>query len=204
MSRQIITTVVVILLLAGIGVVNYVRQMDPTQLAARGVGQSGHHHDDEAKPEDEPPPMSRSEEDYVAPIGPEGAPVKIQVVYSDMGAVQNEMRPLMEQTGTLYVPHVRIEFLDATKPENRPIIDAVADNLHYGLIINGAVTKEVPTAAFGMVTFSGSPQYQEWSVPELFSAIERDLAKQGVQFESHLDDQPMAPAHEDEHEGHAH
>lgn len=205
MSRQIITTIVVIVLLAGIAVVNYVRQMDPTHLAARGVGQGGHHHDEERKPEDEPPPVSRSEEDYLAPIGPEGAPVKIQVVYSDINTVQGEMRPLMEQTAGLYAPHVRVEFLDATKAENRPIIDAVADSLYYGLIINGAVTKEVPTAAFGMVTFSGSPQYEEWSVPELFAAIERDLEKQGVQFESHRDDQPTAPAHEhDEHEGHSH
>lgn len=205
MSRQIITIIVVILLLAAIAVVNYMRQMDPTQLAARGVGKGGHHHhDDESKPEEEPPPMSRSEEDYVAPIGPEGAPVKIQVVYSRIEQVQSEMRPLMEQVAGRYAPHVRIEFLDATKAENRPIIDAVANNLDYGLIINGAVTKEVPTAAFGMVTFSGSPQFEQWSMPELFAAIERDLQKQGVQFESHLDEQPAAPAHEHEHEGHSH
>jgi hypothetical protein len=202
MSRKIITTIVVILLLAGIGVINYVRQMDPTQLAARGVGQGGHHHGEESKPEDEPPPMSRSDEDYVAPIGPENAPVKIQAVYGDLNGLKTEMRPILEETAELYSPHVRVEFVESTDPENRPMLDAVSPNMHFGLIINGEVTKEVPISAFGMVSFAGSPAYEEWSVRELHSAIERELEKQGVQFESHLNDRPMPPA--DGHEGHAH
>lgn len=202
MSRQIVTIIVVILLLAGIGVINYMRQMDPTQLAARGVGKGGHHHDEETKPEDEPPPMSRSDEDYVAPIGPEDAPVKIQAVYSEIDNVKTELRPILEETASLYAPHVRVEFLKATDPKNREMIDAVAKDMYYGLIINGEVTKEVPIAAFGMVTFTGSPQFEQWSVRELRSAIERELEKQGVQFQSHVDDLPAPPAHE--HEGHSH
>lgn len=203
MSRKIITTIVVILLLAGIGVINYMRQMDPTQLAARGVGKGGHHHGEEAKPEDEPPPVSRSDEDYLAPIGPEEAPVKIQAVYANLNGLKTEMRPLLEQTAALYAPHVRIEFVDSTEPTNRAMIDAISPNMYSGLIINGEVTKEVPISAFGMVSFAGSPAYEEWTMRELHSAIERDLEKKGVQFESHLDDQPMAPA-EAGHEGHQH
>lgn len=203
MSRKIITTIVVILLLAGIGVINYMRQMDPTQLAARGVGKGGHHHGDESKPEDEPPPVSRSDEDYLAPIGPEDAPVKIQAVYGDLNGLKTEMWPLLDQTAALYAPLVRIEFVDATDARNRPMIDAASEKMYSGLIINGEVTKEVPISAFGMVSFAGSPAYEEWSVRELHSAIERDLEKKGVQFESHLDDQPMAPP-EAGHEGHQH
>jgi hypothetical protein len=207
MSRRIITIIVVILLLAGISVVNYMRQMDPTQLAARGVGKGGHHHhDEEAKTEDEPPPLSRNKEDFVAPIGPENAPVKIQAVYSGIDTVQSELRPILEQAAALYSPHVRVEFIDATDQKNRAMIDAVSKDLYMGLIINGEVTKEVPASAFGMVAFIGSPAYQQWSVRELYSAIERELEKKGVQFESHLDDIPSAPAHEHEHghEGHEH
>ncbi len=208
MSRRIITIIVVILLLAGISVVNYMRQMDPTQLAARGVGKGGHHHDEEAKPEDEPPPLSRNEEDFVAPIGPENAPVKIQAVYTGIDTVQNELRPILEQAAALYSPHVRVEFLDATDQKNRAMIDAISKDLYMGLIINGEVTKEVPASAFGMVAFIGSPAYQQWSTRELYSAIERELEKQGVQFESHLDDIPSVPAHEHAHdhghEGHEH
>jgi hypothetical protein len=197
MSRRVITALVVIALLAAIGVINYMTNMDPTQLAARGVGRDPHSHGDE--PEEEPP-MSREDADFVAPIGPEDAPVKIIVCYQSIGYVRDEYRRIAEGVASDYGELLRIEFMDSTKPENREFIGNISSNLRNGLIIDGEVVKQVPGSAFGMVSFSGSPQFEEWSVAELRMAIEHDLTEKGIEFASCIGDEPPPAGHE----GHGH
>ncbi len=190
MSRQVITALVVIALLAAVGIINYANKMDPTQLAARGVGRGEHSHDDH-KDEQEQPPLSRDDADYVLPIGPEDAPVKIIVCYESIGYVRDEYRDIAEQIASEYGELVRIEFMDGTKPENRRFMDSISPSLRNGLIINGEVVKEVPGTTFGIVSFSGSPQFEEWTVAELRMAIEHELKQKGVEFTSHVSDSPM-------------
>ena len=197
MSRQVITALVVIVLLAAIGVINYMSNMDPTQLAARGVGRDPHSHGDHEHEEEPPAP---TEEALVEPIGPEDAPVKIIVCYQSVGYVRDEYRRIAEGVASDYGDLLRIEFMDSMKPENRELINAISENLHNGLIINGEVVKQIPGSTFGMVSFSGSPQFEEWSVHELRMAIEHDLKQKGVEFTSHVDDAPPPPAHA----GHTH
>lgn len=194
MSRQIITALVVIALLATIAVINYMTNMDPTQLAARGVGRPVHSHDHNGDHDEEPPP-ARTDDDYVEPLGPGDAPVKIIVCYQNIGYVREEYRTIAEGIASDYGDLVRIEFMDSTTPENREFIDTVSDRLHNGLIINGEVVKQVPGSAFGVVSFSGSTQFEEWSVPELRMAIEHDLEKQGIEFTSRAGEAPPPPAH---------
>ncbi len=202
MNRQIITALVIIALLAVVGVLHYMAQMDPVQLAERGVGRDAHDHGDH---DDEgPPPLSRDDADYVLPIGPENAPVEILVCYDNVQLVRDEYRELMEQMGRDYSPHLRVEFVDSSDEANREMIDAISEGFTIGLIINGEVVKHVPEAAFGMVAFSGSPMLEEWSVPELKMAIEHDLRTKGVEFTSHVGEQPQpqqpGPGHEHDRE----
>jgi len=51
-----------------------------------------------------------------------------------------------------------------------------------------------------MLSFSGSPQFEEWSVRELRMAIEHDLTEKGVEFTSRVEEEPPPPAHA----GHTH
>ncbi len=197
MSRQVITALVVIVLLAAIAVINYINNMDPTQLAARGVGRDPHSHGHEHEEEQPPPP---TDEALTEPIGPADAPVKIIVCYQSIGYVRDEYRRIANGIANDYGDLVRIEFMDSTKPENREFINTISENLYNGLIINGEVVKQIPGSTFGMVSFSGSPQFEEWSVPELRMAIEHDLKQKGVEFTSRVDDAPPPPAHM----GHAH
>ncbi len=202
MNRKIITALVVMALLAAVGVLHYMAQLDPVQLAERGVGRDAHDHgghDDEG-----PPPLSRDDADYLVPIGPENAPVEILVCYNDIGIIRDEYRDLMEQIARDYSPHLRVEFVDSSDEANREMIDAISEGFTIGLIINGEVVKQVPQVAFGMVSFSGSPMLEEWSAPELKMAIEHELRTKGVEFTSHAGEQPQpqhpGPGHQHDHE----
>ncbi|MGD9494809.1 MAG: hypothetical protein AB7Y46_00735 [Armatimonadota bacterium] len=183
MSKQIITIIVVVVALAVIGVINYMNQMDPTQLAARGVGRGDHHHhgDDSNAQQDGPPPLSRLDEDYLVPIGDENAPVKIVVCYSNISIVKDQFRKIVEDVAVAWSPHVRVEFMDTTDPENRKVLDKVSTRLRDGLLINGEVVKQVPQTAFRVVAFSGLPEFEEWTVDELMMAIEYELKKKGIE-----------------------
>ncbi len=194
MSKRTITVIVVVVLLAGIGGFNYLIKMDPTQLAARGVGKDAHahHHDHDADGEAQVPKEVLSE-----PLGPEGAEVLIQVTYQDPHTLE-VVREWLTAVVTEYKPHVRVEFLDPSDAEDRKIMDAASEHLQDGLIINGDVVKEVPGTAFGMVAFTGEPELEHWDDGDLRLAVEHELRQKGVEFTPHVQEE------EHEHEHHRH
>lgn len=214
MSRQIVTVLIVVALLAAIGIINYMNHMDPVQLAARGVGQGdAHSHSEEEQIEhlaQEPPPISRTDEDFVMPLGPEDAPVKLEFCYVDIGYVRDEFRNIAETIAQAYGDKVRIEFLHSTEPEVQKYIASIAENFANGVIVNGEVVKRVPGSAFGVVSFSGSPQFEQWSIPELMAAIDYELEQKGIEFKSPLTTPPFVGPQipgvpeDDEHVGHGH
>ena len=176
--RKTKIAIAVIAVLALLAAANYAFNMDPTQLAARGVGRDAHSHGDEHEDEEEAP-----KPEPVVPLGPEDAPVRIEVFYTRAEIYHTDFEPLIQAIYEDYKPHVRIEPRDLGTAEVRT--QAMALPLHgaQGLAVNGEVIKQLPGAgAFNMVALLGSPQDRRWSPDMLRAFIEHDLKAKGVQF----------------------
>ncbi len=191
--------IAVIGLLALLAIANYAFNMDPTQLAARGVGKDPHAHNDQDTAEADKPPVS----DEIVPLGPEGAPITIEVFYDGPGSYAEVFGPVMTTMQAQYADHVRVEFSDLTDPE----INARAVKLplrgSQGLSFNGEVIKSVPGEGnFDTVAFVGQPMDRHWNEGALQHAIEYELTTQGIEFEASAPPPPGAGG--DEHAGHDH
>jgi hypothetical protein len=205
MSPQVKTAIIVVVALVALGGFNYLIRMDPTQLAARGVGKDPHAHGDEHEPQEQE--QQQRQQDPTKPMGPKHAPVLIQACYVEECIVHDELRPILKDVAQDYAGLVRVEFLKATEPENREIIDQAAERLADGLIINGEVTKETPGTPFGMSSFRGLASLEEWSTHDLRLAIEHELKQKGVEFTSHVGEEappitpppPPLPGHPEPH-----
>ena len=205
MGTKMKTVLVVVALLVGIGAFNYIIKMDPTQLAARGVGKDPHSHDKDHEDEEKP---GTTREDLMRPIGPEGAAVTITVLWSDQVELEGIIRPMLTEVAGSYKDNVRVEFLDPASDEYKKVVTEVTNGAPVGLLINGEMIKEVPEAPLGMLAFSGSPSFEEWGQGEVHLAVEHELDTAGVEFEPHAEhDHSLAPGHIESspsHEGHDH
>lgn len=180
MSKKAITAVVVVALLAGIAGFNYVMQRDPAQLAARGVGQGGHSHDHGHDHEHEDMPTA---EQLLEPIGPEDAPVTIEVLSFDLGEIEQLLRPMMGHIASTYGDRVRVKFHDPGTDEYARLLEEVTSGVGAGLVINGEMVKQVPEADLGLLAFVGSPAMDDWGEREVRLAIEHELRVRGIDSE---------------------
>jgi hypothetical protein len=188
MSKKMKTILIVVALLAGIGVFNYVMQMDPTQLAARGVGQDPHSHDDESNDhEHEGQPEGPTIEDLQEPIGPEDAPVDITVLWEDRLELERMLRPMLGAIASSYEDKVRVEFVGREDEEYARLVEEATSGVGTALLINGEMIKEVPEADLGMLAFSGPPSLAPWGEKEVRLAVEHELEDAGVEFEAHVE-----------------
>jgi len=172
------TLLIVVGLLAAVSLANkYIIKMDPEQLVERGVGKDAHSHghdhgDEEGKP---------GEEDLRQPLGPEGAPVLVQVLATGITELEMPLRPMMTALSQTYPDHVRIEFPATDSEEFKKLVEQ-AHGMPTGLIINGEMIKEVPEAKLGFVTFQGTPTMEDWTEQDLRLVVEHELEKAGVEF----------------------
>jgi hypothetical protein len=209
MSTKWKTALIVIALLAVVGVLNrYVLKMDPSQLAARGVGKDPHSHDHDHEHDEQAEDIEQKHRQLVEPLGPEGAPVTIKVLWRNAGDLEVPLRPMMEDIESQYQGHVRIEFPEPDSDEYQRLVEDVTKGVQSGLIINGEMIKQVPEAPLGMVAFSGSPSFEEWGVDDVQLAIEHELEEAGVEFEPKMEHDHGDHAGHDhaghDHSGHGH
>lgn len=182
MSFRLKATLVVIVALAVIGVLHWMTNEDPVQLAARGVGKdphAHHHHGDEDEDEAEP-----TIEELTSPMGPKDAPVTVSAFYDDPVALKKMLRPVTEEAYARFGDQMHVEFRSLSEQENREIVAEQGGGVVPGVLINGEAVKETPASAFGMVCFLGPLEFAEWTPEELYSAIEAELAAQGGEEEA--------------------
>jgi len=202
MSKKAKTAIIVVGLLVGIGLFNYVIKMDPTQLAARGVGQEAHSHDQDEEEEAGP-----SLEDMLTPLGPEDAPVQIKALWTNPSDIEQILRPMLSSVAASYDNKVRVDFIDPDSEEYKRLVENVTGGVGAGLVINGEMIKQVPEADLGMLAFAGSPSMGEWGERDVRLAVEHELEKAGVEFEpqvEHMHSTPPPSPGGDEHAGHGH
>ncbi len=206
MSTKIKTVIVVVIALVAIAGYNYVINMDPSQLAARGVGKDPHAHDQEQDNEGEEHEAQQARDtDPTEPIGPEDAPVQITVVWTMRSLMATEYRPLLQDMATKDYPGlVHVEFVEASNRER--LQELGITDITQGIAINGKSVIELPGTAFGFTTFQGSPGLGDWDPRELAMAIEQELRNQGIEFESKVPPapEPTPPPPLPDHEGHQH
>ncbi len=203
MSMKMKTVLIVVGLLVIVALFNrFIIRMDPTQLAARGVGKDAHSHGDEAVEEGKP-----GEVDLRQPMGPEGAPVLIQVLATGMTELEMPLRPMMSSLSGVYPQFVRIEFPAPASEEFKKLVEQ-AQGMTTGLMINGEMIKEIPEAKLGFITFQGTPTFDEWTEQDLRLAVEHELEKAGIEFTPQVEHaDPAADPHAgeaDPHAGHSH
>jgi len=175
--------IVVIGLIVVLGVFNYAIRMDPTQLAARGVGRDPHAHHHEHGDEEEAQLELPEPPDI---IGPEDAPVLLEVFWDDHYVCVKVFQPLMMRIVEAYEPHVRAEFRSVYEGRNETRAKKLGLERMSGIAINGGVVKKLPTAAgFGLVAFRGVPGNINYSEQMLYQAIEEELKKEGIEFTPH-------------------
>jgi hypothetical protein len=206
MSTKVKTILIVVVLLVGIAGFNYFIKMDPTQLAARGVGKDPHAHDHAHDEEGDHETPEITVEDLTMPIGPEDAPVKIEVLWQNRGELEQALRPMLSSIASAYGGHVRVEFIDPASEEYKRLVEEVSEGMPSGLLINGEMIKDIPEADLGFVAFSGSPSFQEWTAHDLQLAIEHELEKNGIEFEPQVehDHSGQAGHGHGSHAGHGH
>ncbi|MBD3291817.1 MAG: hypothetical protein GF393_02770 [Armatimonadia bacterium] len=215
MGTKMKTVLIVVALLVGIAGFNWFIQMDPTQLAARGVGKDphSHDHDDGHDHDGEDGEAPKTLQDLMKPMGPSDAEVKIEVLWRDRQDLEAALRPMMTEVVKTYKGHVRVEFIDRKSDEFKRIVEEVTEGIGSGLLINGEMIKEVPEAPLGMLAFSGSPSFEEWTLEDLLLAIEHELEAAGVEFEPQVEHDhshaappgiPGGPHAGHGHEGHGH
>jgi hypothetical protein len=185
MSKKMKTILIVVALLAAIGVFNWVMQMDPTQLAARGVGQDPHSHGEDEHAHDDQPARPTLEE-LQEPVGPADAPVTIVSIWNDQQELELALRPMLSSIAGSYDGKVRVEFVGPGSENYEETVEQ-AGGVRIGLLINGEMIKEIPEADLGMLAFSGSPTLSEWGEPEIRLAIEHELENKGIEFEAHVE-----------------
>jgi hypothetical protein len=191
-AKVAIVFVGVLVLLA---LANYAFNMDPTQLAARGVGKDAHDHGNN----DEHVEEAVVE---IAPLGPTGAPVTIEVFYAGEAVCREAFWPIMSEINATYGDKVRVDFSDLTDVEVNKRAREMTLKGTPGLTVNGETIVNVPGAgAFDAVVFSGSPQDRSWTPPMLHQAIQSELTARGIEFEPPA---PQIPPQPDEHAGHDH
>jgi hypothetical protein len=202
MSMKVKTILIVIGLLVAIAGFNYVINMDPTQLAARGVGQEHSHGDEE---EEESPDGRPSEADLRQPLGEEGAPVVIHALVQDMGELEFPFRPIMSAIAQDYAGLVYIDFPTADSEGYDELLEQAKGSI-LGLVINGEIIKEVPEANLGFITFQGSPTFEDWNERDVRLAVEHELEEAGVEFTSKVEhSHPLIPpGAQGAHAGHSH
>ena len=189
-------TVAVIALLALVGVVNYAIKMDPTQLAARGVGLGDHHHHGDEEEEAEPPIK-------VDVMGPEDAALKLEVFYDEDNPCMAEFEPTMKGIAEQYAPHVRVEFKPTSKEENMLRSQEVRLGCEAGIAINGEVVKKAPGEE-GLIAFRGPPGQKDFTSQQLRDVVEDELRTRGLQFTRVPDEGPPPVPPGDDHAGHQH
>ena len=194
--KKIKVALVLVGLLALLALANYAFNMDPTQLAARGVGKGAHDHEHEGEHAEEAPAIA------IRPLGAEGAPVSIDVFYAGEDVCREKFWPIMSEMNATYGDNVRIDFSDLTDPEVSERARKTALRGAPGLTIDGEVIVNVPGGgSFGKVVFSGSPEDLSWNPDMLHKAIQAKLTALGIHFDPPA---PQTPPQADAHAGHSH
>lgn len=111
------------------------------------------------------------------PVGPEGAPVKIQVFVSGSNSCHSETVTQLQnlaQDGP-YKDKVRVEFLDTSKPEVKKLASESKIGCDAGLLLNGRTALRVPGhGEAGLVMFSG-PMGQKYKLADLTAGVDQIL-----------------------------
>jgi len=194
--KKVKVAILFVAVLALLALANYAFKMDPTQLAARGVGKDPHHHDGEEH--------EAAEEAVVAitPLGSEGAPVTIEVFYAGEASCRETFLPIMSEIHATYNNNVRINFSDLMDADVNKRAREMTLQATPGLTINGKTIVKVPGAgSFDTVVFSGSPQDRSWNPDTLHKAIQAELTACGIEFDEPA---PQIPPQPGEHAGHDH
>ncbi len=205
MSTKLITAIVVVALLGSVAAFNYFIGMDPVQLAARGVGSGGgcghdacgdDHDEDCSEPE-----MTLDEyvEGITVPIGSEDAEVLVQKLFDDPELLEDMFIPMFTAIEREYPGHVRFEFIPFYTDEAKQLTETITGGRDVGLIINDEMIKMVPDAPLGMLSFGGSPVFEEWSERDLRMAIEWELKQVGVDVDA-IETAAAPPEHEHDHD----
>ena len=138
----------------------------------------------------------------IAPLGPVGAPVTIEVFYPGEASCREAYWPIMSEVNEIYGDNVRIDFFDLIDAEINERAREMTLRGAPGLTINGETILNVKGAgSFDAVVFSGSPQDRSWNTPMLHNAIQAELTARGIEFEIPA---PEMPPQADEHAGHDH
>jgi len=193
---------VIVGLLALLAIANYAFRMDPTQLAARGVGRDHHHHGEEDAEENH---EHEAAAHAIHPMGPEGAAVTVEVFYSGQDRYREYFEAIMERIVADYAPHLRVEPRDLTTEQGLARCRQLPLGGGQGLAVDGKVIYQFEgLGSTGMVAFTGTTADRSWHELMLRRVIEHLLDSKGVQFEPPESPQPPAPAHDHDHSGHAH
>ena len=194
--RKTKVAIAVIAILAVLAVANYAFRMDPTQLAARGVGRDPHSHDQVHEQAEESQNLAPLE-----PLGPQGAPVRIEVFYPRAEIYHTDYEPLIQAIYEDYQPHLRIEPRDLSDPAVHKEAMELPLKGAPGLSVNGEVITQVEGAGVdGIVALRGGPGDRSWSPGMLRKVIEQDLKAKGVQFTPPPSSIEAGPQHDHEHE----
>ena len=196
--RRLKTALAVIALVAAIGVVNYAVKMDPKHLVERGVGQDHHHHHQEEQEAEEGREgeegqasgqhhehHEHSDPTSATPgsLGPEAAPVRLDVFYETDNECMTDFEPLMKKIADHYGDRVRIDFKPTQIEANKQAADELRLGCASGLAINGEVVKKVPgVGEHGLVAFRGPPGQKDYTPAQLVKTIEHELTTKGVEF----------------------
>lgn len=190
----------VVTLAALIAIVNYAFNMDPSQLAARGIGRDAHDHGEE-EPEEAASTASSGQYD---PIGPQDAPVLIEVFEFRNEATCATTWQAVSRVAQAYQPHVRVELRNLEDEAISKRAKQLPLRGGRGLAVNGKVIMDVPEAGgFGMVVLLGGPYDLKWNEPILHKVIEHELKSKGVAFTPPPLEAPAAAeehAHTHDHE----
>lgn len=193
--KRVKVAIVFVAVLGLLALANYTFKMDPTQLAARGVGREAHQHNDEDQHDEEPVAA-------ITPLGPEGAPVTIEVFYAGEASCQETFWPIMSEINTTYRDNVRINFSDLMDADVNKRAREMTLHATPGLTINGKTIVKVPGAgSFDTVVFTGSPEDRSWNPDTLHKAIEAELTARGIEFDEPA---PQIPPQPGERAGHNH
>lgn len=110
-----------------------------------------------------------------APVGPEGAPVKIQVFVSGSNSCHSNTITQLEQLAQTepYQGKVRVEYLDTAKPEVKKLAGTAKIGCDAGLLLNGKSVMRIPGhGEAGLVMFTGPVGEKNYTMDDLKAGID--------------------------------
>lgn len=175
--NRTMTTVIVVVLLAGVALINALLSGGPPE---RG--------DEPLTPEEVREELKKdnpSADPLIAavdaPIGSADAPVVVEWFFETDNDCQAGYDRQMVELVQDYQPHVRLIFRPLHDPEAKKRADELGLACMMSIAINEEFNKQIP--GLGEVYFSAPPDMGDWTMSDLRAAIEYELEKQGVELD---------------------